>query len=340
MRKASWGRDLFILCSIVCGLFTQFDVAFAAAVSPEAAQTTPVAQESPTAPASTPQNPESKLTPQQRESLNILLTAIKAGTRGPAEIPLSNQGVLHLPEGYLFVPAIEAKKVMGMLGNKTGPDLLGLIFSRTGDIHWYIAVEYFKSGYVKDDDAKNLNADKLLSDIKEYTEEGNKDLVAKGRSPIHVMQWIQAPLYDHQTHQLVWSILAKSNRPDNLVNYNAYTLGREGMLSFVLVTPYSMIEPSKIDENTIMTSYQFNEGKRYSDFRAGTDRVAAFGLAALIAGLAAKKLGLVALLGVFLVKIWKGLVVVFLLFYTKIKVKIKKWFNIGTEYKGKENDRL
>lgn len=47
----------------------------------------------------------------------------------------------------------------------------------------------------------------------------------------------------------------------------------------------------------------------YADFDSGTDRVAAYGLAALIGGVAAKKLGLLAALTAFLVKGWKLLLI-------------------------------
>ncbi|MBK7846575.1 MAG: DUF2167 domain-containing protein [Zoogloea sp.] len=45
--------------------------------------------------------------------------------------------------------------------------------------------------------------------------------------------------------------------------------------------------------------------ERYADFNERTDKVAEYGLAALVGGIAAKKLGLLATLGVFLAKFWK-----------------------------------
>jgi uncharacterized membrane-anchored protein len=50
---------------------------------------------------------------------------------------------------------------------------------------------------------------------------------------------------------------------------------------------------------------EFSNGKRYSDFNASTDKVAEYGLAALIGGVAAKKLGLFALIFAFLAKFAK-----------------------------------
>jgi uncharacterized membrane-anchored protein len=40
----------------------------------------------------------------------------------------------------------------------------------------------------------------------------------------------------------------------------------------------------------------FNEGKRYGDFNSSTDKIAEYGLAALVGGMALKKLGLFAVL--------------------------------------------
>jgi uncharacterized membrane-anchored protein len=53
----------------------------------------------------------------------------------------------------------------------------------------------------------------------------------------------------------------------------------------------------------------FAEGKRYADFDSSTDKVAAYGLAALVGGLAAKKLGLLAVAGVFIAKFFKIILV-------------------------------
>ena len=54
-----------------------------------------------------------------------------------------------------------------------------------------------------------------------------------------------------------------------------------------------------------MGAVTFNDGKRYTDFDASTDKVAAYGLAALVAGVAAKKLGLLAIAGAFVLKFAK-----------------------------------
>jgi uncharacterized membrane-anchored protein len=46
-------------------------------------------------------------------------------------------------------------------------------------------------------------------------------------------------------------------------------------------------------------------GKRYQDFNESTDKVAVYGIGALLGIVAAKKLGLLAVAGLFLLKVWK-----------------------------------
>ena len=129
-----------------------------------------------------------------------------------------------------------------------------------------------------------------------------------GIPPIQVTRWIEAPKYESSTHQLVWSAEARlknGSDPDPTINYNTYVLGREGYISMDLVTNSSTVATDKRGATELLAGVEFNSGKRYGDFNSSTDKVAAYGLAALIGGIAAKKLGLLALIGVFVAKFAK-----------------------------------
>jgi uncharacterized membrane-anchored protein len=107
---------------------------------------------------------------------------------------------------------------------------------------------------------------------------------------------------------LVWSILAKDRGSDTqgaTINYNTYALGRQGYFELNLVTGEAYIAEDKKHAGAILAALDYKPGERYADFNAATDRVAEYGLAALIGGFAAKKLGLLAVIGVVLVKFWK-----------------------------------
>ena len=166
---------------------------------------------------------------------------------------------------------------------------------------------------VKDEEGKDIDAGSLLKGMKEATEEDNKERREKGIDPFRVSRWIEAPHYDKAARHLVWSIEletldAKGAVKGKNLNYNTYALGRGGFIELNLVTDIATVEKDKAHVRQLLSNLHFKPGKRYEDFNASTDKVAAFGLLALIGGVAAKKLGLLALAGVFLVKFAKVII--------------------------------
>ena len=229
--------------------------------------------------------------------------------KGPSEITVINQGKLNLPAGYLFIPQAEASHIMRALGNIAQPSLVGLVISEADGLAWFAVLSHEKVGYIKDDDARSWNADELLSQLREGTEAANVERRERGFPPIEVAGWIEAPRYDETKRHLVWSALVRSKDAPRAsvadVNYNTYALGREGYLQLNLVTGDNRIAKDKEHAARLLAALSYNQSKRYQDFNSATDPVAEYGLAALIAGAAAKKLGLLALIGVFLAKAWK-----------------------------------
>jgi uncharacterized membrane-anchored protein len=194
------------------------------------------------------------------------------------------------------------------MGNRPGDGLLGLIFPEGKD-DWLIVLQLQKSGFIKDEEAKDWKVDELLANIKAGTEEANKDRRARGIPELEVMGWVEPPAYDASTHRLVWSLSSKQRgEPDGAergVNYNTYALGRDGYISLNLVTGMNLIQTYKPTAHQLLAALDYKDGKRYADFNASTDRVAEYGLAALIGGVAAKKLGLFAVIAAFVLKFTK-----------------------------------
>jgi uncharacterized membrane-anchored protein len=226
--------------------------------------------------------------------------ASKAGSSGPSDVALIDQATLKLPAKYFFVPKAEAARALRALGNVVNDtDLIGLIVGERQSDQWIVVIRYIKEGYIRDDDARNWNADELLKNIKEGVEETNKDRVARGFPEMQVIGWVEPPGYDDATHRLVWSMLAKDkDQADNVpkgINYNTYALGRDGYFSLNLLSNSARIANDKTAAHELLADLDYNTGKRYEDFSATTDRIAEYGLAALIGGIAVKKLGLLAL---------------------------------------------
>jgi uncharacterized membrane-anchored protein len=236
--------------------------------------------------------------------------ASKAGTKGPSEVALIDQASLKLPANYFFIPKAEAARVLRALGNVVNDaNLNGIVVGQRQSDRWIVVIRYVKEGYIKDDDAKNWNADELLNNLREGVEESNKDRAARGFPELQLIGWVEPPTYDAMTHRLVWSVLGKDKgQPDALaknINYNTYALGRDGYFSLNLLSSSDRIANEKSVAHELLADLSYNVGKRYEDFSATTDRIAAYGLAALIGGVAVKKLGLLALAGAFILKFAK-----------------------------------
>jgi uncharacterized membrane-anchored protein len=174
---------------------------------------------------------------------------------------------------------------------------------------WFMTVRYEASGYVKDDDAKEWNADELLQSYREGTEASNEERVKLGIPAIEIIGWAEKPAYDAASHRLVWAMSSRdkgapAGAPQG-VNYNTYALGREGYFSLNLVTGLAELPQHKGAAHTLLGALEYKQGKRYADFDAKTDHVAEYGLAALVVGVAAKKLGFIALLVAFFAKFAK-----------------------------------
>lgn len=233
-----------------------------------------------------------------------------AKQKGPADIPLLQQAVLHLPAGYTFVPNPAAARFMAAMGNSVGEDFLGLVLPEDKGAEWVATLAFEKSGYIRDGDAKNWNLDDMLKTLRESADEMNQVRASRGIPGLELLGWAEPPAYDATNHRLVWALAVASKgapvgQPQS-VNYNTHALGREGYLSLNLVTSRDALATRKPIAQALLAAVEFNAGKRYEDFNAETDHIAEYGLAALVGGaMLAKKFGLLALAGVFIAKFGK-----------------------------------
>ena len=234
--------------------------------------------------------------------------ALAASIRGPATVQLLAQATLALPAGMIFVPKEEAARMLRSYGNTPGPALVGLVTSPKASEPWIVNVSYVADGYVKDDDAAGLKADDVLANLKEGQEESNKERMQRGFPELQLLGWTAPPAYDAMTHRLTWSLRVKTaneTEQDASINFNTRALGREGYFSLNLVTEQGRIAQDSKVSAELLSGLSYVDGKRYADYNSGTDRVAEYGLAALIGVVAAKKLGLIALAAAFLLKFAK-----------------------------------
>ncbi|SMG45941.1 DUF2167 domain-containing protein [Paraburkholderia susongensis] len=235
----------------------------------------------------------------------------KAALPGPRHIPLFDEATLELPAGDKFVPASAAARLMRSMGQTVDDKkLVGMIVPDEENAKWVAIVTFIKDGYVRDDDAQHWKADDMLRRISENTDQSNASRKAHGFAELKVLGWAEAPTYDAATHRLVWGAVVKRKAdPDDAahraVNYQTVALGRDGHLELTLASSLSSFAADKSIANALLEDIDYVPGKRYADFDKFTDRVAEYGLAALVVGVAAKKLGLIAVLLAFLAKFTK-----------------------------------
>ena len=235
--------------------------------------------------------------------------ARKVARDGPADVALASQAVLKLPAGMVFVPQPQALALLNAMGNPGSDDALqGLVFP-ADNAGWFMTVRFEPSGYIKDDDAKGWDVDELLKSYQEGTEASNAERLKMGVPALEVLGWAEKPAYDAATHRLAWAMSSRhkgaaADEPQG-VNYNTYVLGREGYFSMNLITGLADLPAHRPAAQGLLQALAFDDGKRYADFQPGTDKVAEYGLAALVVGVAAKKLGLIAVVLAFVAKFAK-----------------------------------
>lgn len=237
---------------------------------------------------------------------------VRAAKVGPADIPFLDQAKMSLPAGYAFIPRPQADNIMKAVGNPVGQDFIGLILPEAGS--WLVLVRYEKSGYIKDDDAKTWNVDELLDSLKEGTAAANEEKRKLGLPELEVVGWVEKPQYEATSHRLVWSVAGRTkggNGSGDSINYNTYALGREGFFSLNLITSPEHVAADKQHAQTLLSALNYSSGKTYADYNASTDHTAEYGLAALVGGVALKKLGFFALAAGFFAKFAKLIILAF-----------------------------
>jgi uncharacterized membrane-anchored protein len=228
--------------------------------------------------------------------------------KGPATAHLSNVANIDLPAGYFFVDGKDYRAMLKSEGEPVNGRELGLLSSTNRDFS--VIFEFDDIGYVKDDDKDSLNADKLLESIKRGTADANKQRAEAGRPAIEVIGWEIPPKYDPTTHNLEWAIRG-AIEGRQILNYNTRLLGRKGVMEVVLVVQPEQLSDTLPAFRKLLTGYTFQTGGSYAEYRPG-DKIAKYGLGALVLGgaaVGAAKLGLLTWLLVFLKKGWKLVVV-------------------------------
>jgi uncharacterized membrane-anchored protein len=224
---------------------------------------------------------------------------------GKIDLP-NGIATLDLPPSFRYLGPADTKKVLEDLWHNppgTGDNTLGMIFPAS--MSYGVVVTYREEGHVNDDDASKINYADLLKQMKEDTEEESKERVKQGYPSMLLSGWAEDPHYDQTTHKLYWALDLATPASEHTLNYKIRVLGRKGVLELNAIAGMSQIAEIKTEMQKVIAFTEFKPGNAYADFNSNTDHVAEYGIAALVAGAAAAKLGLFAKIALWLAPLWK-----------------------------------
>lgn len=225
---------------------------------------------------------------------------------GPLQAQLGDMAQIDVPAGYIFLDGDDTRILMRQLGNTESGRELGTIAKQ--EDNWFIVFEFDNVGYVKDSEKDQLDPDAILDSIREGTERANEYRQQHDIPTMQIVGWQQPPTYNSETNNLEWCIRAMSEGQP-ILNHNTRVLGRSGVMQMTLVVDPDRLESVLAEATGMMESFAYESGQKYSEWRVG-DKVADYGLAALIAGGAAAVALKTGLLQRFIKPIIVGLVVV------------------------------
>jgi uncharacterized membrane-anchored protein len=200
----------------------------------------------------------------------------------PGAGDIGGKSKVNLTEDLMFLGPEGTKAFMTLTGNIEGENEYTLMSQSSG---WFAVLTYEDTGHIPDDE--QIDADALLADMKQGNLDGQKERRDRGLDVLVLDGWAVEPHYDLESKRLEWGTRIHIEGTDEqIVNYTARLLGRTGLTSATLVADPAMLEQSVAEFHTALAGFSYVAGQSYGEYRQG-DKLAEYGLMALIAGGAA-----------------------------------------------------
>lgn len=212
---------------------------------------------------------------------------------GPSTQPLTDHARVSVPAGVLYLDPAGTRRFLELTGNVPEDGAYTLLSQYHG---WFAVFQFDDTGFVKDED--KIDPEALLKTLREQEDASNKERADRKLDTLTIEGWAVPPHYDPASHNLEWGTILKSSDGERNINYSTRVLGRHGVLRAILVTDPDKLSAELPDFRQSLAGVRFNGGERYADYKSG-DKVAEYGLAALITGGAAAavvKTGLLAVI--------------------------------------------
>jgi uncharacterized membrane-anchored protein len=244
---------------------------------------------------------------------------------GPSIGELGTHASIRVPEKYAFLPKAPTARFLEMNENIPNGSECGTLAPVSEHEGWFVIFEFQEMGYVKDDEGKSLDAEKILRSFEEGTRAGNEERRKRGWSTMEIVGWTTPPHYEPLGHHLEWGLQATSTAPDGskgpVINHIIKVLGREGVMECTIIGSPQEMESAVAQVRQVLAGFSYVPGKRYEEYVKG-DKVAAVGLTGLIVGgtaVAVAKTGL-------LTKLFKPLILGVLALFAALRRAIGGFF--------------
>ncbi|MBC5838096.1 DUF2167 domain-containing protein [Flavobacterium muglaense] len=267
----------------------------------------------------------------QNENVKQIDSIEKTFTYKHGTITLSNGvGSINVPNGFKYLDPVQAERVLVELwGNPKSDNLtLGLLLPEKQGVldqkGYVFNIQYDEIGYVKDDDADDIDYDELLTQMRKDSDEENISREKEGFQAISIVGWAAKPFYDEDRKILHWAKEIKFGTDAlNTLNYNVRILGRKGVIVLNAIATESELPLVQRDISKVLDIVQFNKGYKYEEFDSSIDNVAAWTIGGLVAGKILTKVGVFAIIA----KFGKVIFLAILGFFGAFKNKLKNLFS-------------
>lgn len=217
-------------------------------------------------------------TPEERQKLAQSLKWLEPGKAGS----IAGKAQFRTSEAYTFLGTADTDTFLKLNGNPPPGNAYTIAPTRAD---WFGILSFADEGYVKDDE--KIDADELLKSLKEQNAAGNEKKQKAGYDPLLLEGWAIPPRYDSENKRLEWGTRLRYPKDNSVVvNVSTRILGRSGYTAAILVTTPETVEKDLADFKVALKNFDYVSGEKYSEWKQG-DKVAAYGLGALVLGGAA-----------------------------------------------------
>jgi uncharacterized membrane-anchored protein len=219
----------------------------------------------------------------EQEDLSRQLAALKWYESGRSG-SIAGVATFQATDRYTFLSSSDTDKFLVINGNPSTSETKYTVAPVQGD--WFAILNFEPEGLIKDDE--KIDADLLLKSLKEANVAGSEKRRELGLSPLTLLGWAIPPRYDNLNKRLEWATLIRDEQSQLIFsNVSTKILGRSGYTNVTLVTDSAdSVERDLAEFKASMVNFKYVDGEKYSDWKEG-DKVAAYGLGALVLGGAA-----------------------------------------------------